>query len=27
MQRKLATWTATAPSGRITRLLRLITQP
>lgn len=27
MQRKLATWTATAPSRRITRLLRLITQP
>lgn len=27
MQRKLATWTATNPSRRIERLLRLITQP
>lgn len=27
MQRKLATWTATDPSRRIERLLRLITQP
>ncbi len=27
MQRKLATWTATDPSQRIERLLRLITQP
>ncbi|EBX2707399.1 TPA: reverse transcriptase [Salmonella enterica] len=27
MQRKLATWAATAPSRRIERLLRLITQP
>lgn len=27
MQRKLATWAATDPSRRISRLLRLITQP